>query len=104
MPLSQVMKYLLFYIPYRISNDSLNSIEFISSVYELFDNLKTKKIRGSNLTFNEIFLKLKVISVCMECHIYSPNGVNEFRILLSHKGSVALIKNNISCEVDHIIC
>ena len=57
MPLSQVMKYLLFYIPYRICNDSLNSIEFISSVYELFDNLKTKKIRGSNLTFNEIFLK-----------------------------------------------
>ena len=103
MPFSQFIKYLLFYIPYRICNDSLNSIEFISSVYERFDNLKTKEILGSNLTFNEIFLN-KVISVCMECHIYSPNGVNEFRILLSHKGSVALIKNKISCEVDYIIC
>ena len=33
---SQLIKYLLFYIPLRMCNDSLNSIEFIASVYEPF--------------------------------------------------------------------
>ena len=35
---SQLIKYLLFYIPYKICKHSLISIDFIASVYELFDN------------------------------------------------------------------
>ena len=33
------MKHLLFYIPYKIWKHSLISIDFVASVYELFDNL-----------------------------------------------------------------
>ena len=35
---SQLIKHLLFYIPYKIWKHSLKSIDFTASVYELFDN------------------------------------------------------------------
>ena len=35
---SQLIKHLLFYSPYKICKHSLISIDFIASVYELFDN------------------------------------------------------------------
>ena len=35
---SQLIKHLLFYIPYEIYMHSLKSIDFIASVYERFDN------------------------------------------------------------------
>ena len=35
---SQLIKNLLFYNPYKICKHSLISIDFIASVYELFDN------------------------------------------------------------------
>ena len=33
-----MIKHLLIYIPYKIRKQSLISIDFIASVYELFDN------------------------------------------------------------------
>ena len=35
---SQLMKHMLFYIPYKICKHGLISIDFIVSVYKLFDN------------------------------------------------------------------
>ena len=35
---SQLIKNVLFYNPYKIGKPSLISIDFIASVYELFDN------------------------------------------------------------------
>ena len=35
---SQLIKHLLFYIPYKTCKHTLKSIDFTASVYELFDN------------------------------------------------------------------
>ena len=35
---SQLIKHLLFYIPYKICKHSFKSYDFTASVYELFDN------------------------------------------------------------------
>ena len=37
--MSQLIKYLLFYIPFKICKYSLLSIDLIASVYDLFDKV-----------------------------------------------------------------
>ena len=41
---SKLIKHLSLYIPYKICKYGLKSIDFIASVYELFDNLSNNEI------------------------------------------------------------
>ena len=53
---SQLIKYLLVYIPYKICKHCLINIDFIASVYELFDN-------PSYILVNKEFRQPKYIDV-----------------------------------------
>ena len=58
---SQLMKHLLFYILYKICKHVLTSIDFIASVYELFDTPRIHKfvdLKGISMIRSILWLRL----------------------------------------------
>ena len=73
---SQLIKHLLFYIPYKICKHIVKSIDFTASVYELFDN--PSYMYDKNLKTTKYWRKSKIFWVTL-----SQASRNSWRFIIN---------------------